>query len=425
VSFSNSNRDLFFQGDLDGLLQKLSSEIQPRVDEIARDQFLVSSEEDLCQYIRGHVAIDPITLFEDPMQMEEEEVEVDVSQDPMRNPRRDRGPLYVYGIRVTVTIPFTGNGRLWNLRLGPFQSTFPKGRIRMADSDGIGYLDVIIERPTDEGPETIRKLLESNLERIRSNLSKQKLKVDEHNASLDARIRQAVRLRRDRITRHEGIAAALNIPLRRKVGAPDIRNLPIRRKLIRPLPAAPKSGFKAETGISPEDYEHILSVIRHEGRTFETTPETYSVHEEEGLRNILLAHLNGHYEGDATGETFRRTGKTDIRIEDNQRAAFVAECKIWRGEAELMDAVDQLLGYLTWRDCKAALVVFNKRNAKFVDLLTKVPSTIGGHRLLKKDLGQQRDGEWRYLLVSDEDEAREICVHVFLFNLYVRTAPEG
>ena len=151
MSFSNSNRELFFQGDLDSLLQKLISEIQPRVDEIPRNQFLASSEEDLCEYIRGHVSIDPITLYEDRKQMEEEEVDVDVSQDPMRNPRRDRGPLYIYGIRVTVAIPFTGDGRLWNLRLSPFQSAFPRGRICMPDSDGIGYLDVIIERPSDEG----------------------------------------------------------------------------------------------------------------------------------------------------------------------------------------------------------------------------------------------------------------------------------
>jgi hypothetical protein len=73
---------------------------------------------------------------------------------------------------------------------------------------------------------------------------------------------------------------------------------------------------------------NILTIIRHDGRTFEATPKTYAVHDEEELRDIIRAHLNGHYKGDATGETFRRAGKTDLRIEAESRTAFVAECKV-------------------------------------------------------------------------------------------------
>lgn len=80
--------------------------------------------------------------------------------------------------------------------------------------------------------------------------------------------------------------------------------------------------------------------------------------QEEDLRNTLLAMLNATYKGNATGETFRRKGKTDICIEMENRAAFVAECKIWKGAKALTNAVRQLNGYLTWRDCKTALIVF-------------------------------------------------------------------
>lgn len=214
-------------------------------------------------------------------------------------------------------------------------------------------------------------------------------------------------------------SSAHNIPLRPREGLPAVEPLPIKRNLARPLPAAPKEGFKPEPGIQDVDYEHILAVIRHEGRTFEATPKTYSVHDEEGLRDILLAHLNGHYEGGATGETFRRMGKTDIRIEDANRAAFVAECKVWRGPQELAAACDQLLGYLTWRDCKAALVLFNKNNAKFSEILAKLPETLRAHPLYIKTVAETSSGEWRYLFRSREDEARLVTVHVMAFNLYV------
>ncbi len=99
--------------------------------------------------------------------------------------------------------------------------------------------------------------------------------------------------------------------------------------------------------------------------------------------------------------------------------AFVAECKVWHGGKELGHAIDQLLDYLTWRDCKDALIVFNKKVSGFSALLEKVPAAISAHQLMEKDLGQQSAGEWRYLFRSKEDENRQITVHVFLFNLFV------
>jgi hypothetical protein len=177
-----------------------------------------------------------------------------------------------------------------------------------------------------------------------------------------------------------------------------------------------------EPGIRDEDYAHILKVIRHEGRSFEATPGTFAVHDEEELRDIILAHLNGHYEGDATGETFRRHGKTDIRLEDQNRAAFVGECKVWRGARELTKAVDQLLSYLTWRDCKAALILFNKDVAGFSAIQAKVPDILKQHPKCLRQADVEQPGEWCFQFRSADDDERQITMHVFLFNLYVAPA---
>lgn len=67
------------------------------------------------------------------------------------------------------------------------------------------------------------------------------------------------------------------------------------------------------------------------GTSMEKTARTYYNNQEEELRDILLAALNTHYES-ATGETFRKIGKTDIQIEFENKAAFIGECKIWGGE---------------------------------------------------------------------------------------------
>jgi hypothetical protein len=83
-----------------------------------------------------------------------------------------------------------------------------------------------------------------------------------------------------------------------------------------------------------------------------------------------------------------------------------------------LKAIDQLLGYLTWRDCKAAIVVFNKHNAGFSELLTKVPETFSAHPKFKRDLGKRDIGEWRYVFSSRAERARQVIVHVFIFDLY-------
>ena len=93
----------------------------------------------------------------------------------------------------------------------------------------------------------------------------------------------------------------------------------------------------------------------------------------------MLAHLNGHFEGAAAGERFRKKGKTDICIEHDNRAAFVAECKLWKGQKALLAAIDQLLSYLTWRDTRTALIVWNIANKDFSKLQGEMPGLLQTH----------------------------------------------
>ncbi len=410
---------LFYEHDLGDTLRARLAGIGAKVDPIPQDQFMNARPEDVVEHLVSELTIDPLVIYKDHAEMEQKETKIDVASWQDRNSFGDPGPIYVPGVAVTVTIPFTGDGQLWTFRPSRWQSVFPRGRVSPARERGVGHLYIDMAQPADEPVEHFKSRLDSELQSIRFYLEAQREQIDQFNASLRAAIRSAVDARRARIEKHQGLKDALGIPSRRREGAPSVEPITLTRRLVRPLPPPPKSGYQSEPGISDDDYAHILSVIRHEGRTFETTPKTYAVHDEEELRDILLAHLNGHYQGEASAETFRRGGKTDIRIEDNNRAAFVAECKIWKGPKELSQAIDQLLGYLTWRDCKAALVVFNKHNAKFSAVLERIPSLFESHEKFREMLLPGNRGEWQFRMASQEDEGRVIRVHVFVFNLYV------
>lgn len=176
--------------------------------------------------------------------------------------------------------------------------------------------------------------------------------------------------------------------------------------------------YEAENyyGITVKDYKDVLSTLKHTASTYERTPSSYKSLHEEDLRNTLLAALNATYKGDATGETFRNAGKTDICIERENRAAFVAECKMWTGQKEVSSAVFQLDSYLTWRDCKTALIYFVRRKdfLKVLENAENALKTIDG----MKRVSSVDKNEFECQLLSRTNPGQLVRIQVMLFNLY-------
>jgi len=148
----------------------------------------------------------------------------------------------------------------------------------------------------------------------------------------------------------------------------------------------------------------------------ERSPGSFATLDEEAIRTHFLLQLNGHYEGDATGETFNAAGKTDILIRVDNRNIFIAECKFWRGPKAFSEAIDQLLGYLSWRDSKCALIVFNRtRDSSAVR--QKMHEVMKSRPEYRKTDIHEPDGDSRYIFVKESDPGREIVVTSQLFDI--------
>ena len=404
---------LFFEGDLDARLRGGQESVSRELDRIPKDQFLVSSDQEIVDHVVAGLSVEPIVLHEEKTTMDQHETQVDVSHDPLRVFRDERtGPFYIPGTKVEINIPFTGEEWIFRYRTNPWSTVFPRADVQS------GRLRLIVTQPHDADPNAFKTEYEQEIRRIRECVERARQQVVGYNESLPNLVQQAVRHRRERLERHGNIAALLDIPLATKPGAPSIEPVKVEIRRPAPLPVPPKSGLEPEPGITDQTFEHILRLIRHQGRTFERTPSTYAVHGEEDLRNIILAQLNGHFQGDAVGEVFRGKGKTDICIEQDNRAAFVAECKLWQGPAGVTTALDQLMGYLTWRDSKAALIMFNLKNKDFTKILEAMPQTLSAHPLFLRELPCPEAGEWQFQTRSAEDAGRRVTVQAFVFNLY-------
>lgn len=163
--------------------------------------------------------------------------------------------------------------------------------------------------------------------------------------------------------------------------------------------------------------EAVLKGIRDCGSQMETAPASYQSMQEPDLRNVLLVALNTRLEGGVTGETFRNKGKVDVFVPLEDGCAFVAECKIWSGEAGVVDALEQLDGYLLWKDGMAALIFFVRRTdfrsvcEKMKKCLEKIPSVSGVQSVKRNEL-------IFYYRSKSSGGARK-KVRAFLFDLHV------
>ena len=146
--------------------------------------------------------------------------------------------------------------------------------------------------------------------------------------------------------------------------------------------------------------------------------KTFAEMEEEDLRTHFLVQLNGHYQGQATGETFNSNGKTDILIRNDNQNVFIAECKFWKGQKVYLATIDQLLGYVTYRDTKTAIFVFVK-NIDFTNICEKIKSATEQHENFIKFINDYKppkdSSAFRCEFKNKNDEEKHFYITVMDF----------
>jgi hypothetical protein len=190
----------------------------------------------------------------------------------------------------------------------------------------------------------------------------------------------------------------------------------VKRRLTPKLPPATAGTFKPEPILEEAEYQHILGIMKSMAHVLERSPKAFHHLDEEGIRTHFLVQLNGHFEGQAAGETFNYHGKTDILVRSGDRNIFNAECKFWGGPAKLNDAIEQLLGYVSWRDSKTAILLFN-RNRDFSKVLAVIPQVVVTHPNFYRDDGSLGETGFRYRFRHKDDPAKTLHLTILAFDV--------
>ena len=402
---------LFNQTNAFSLQADRRDSLQKEIAAYDADKLLNSNVNDLVKYFVKEFEFEIPVLLENEMTADQKEARRDVSGDPRRIAYHlNHGPVHVTGTEITIEVPFTGDARIFHIKPNTYNSVPPNGTITNNTLIFKVWGD-------DMQPAGVRAALQAWIAHVRQYLQWLSASFASFNGSLDREALQAIEARRLKLLRNQNLVAGIGVPLRRRSGLITTYTAPeVKRRIAPKLPPATPGNFKPEPLLEEAEYQHILSILESMSKTMERDPRAFYNLDEESLRSMFLVPLNGHYEGNATGETFNHNGKTDILIRSGDRNIFIAECTFWGGSAKMIETVNQLLGYLSWRDSKAAIIIFN-RNKNFSRVLETIPGVMAAHPNFQKDEGRQSETRFRYALHHRDDTAKILHVTVMVFDV--------
>jgi uncharacterized protein YaeQ len=398
-----------YRGLLGDVLDERQKAAQERIRKMSAEELSAQSPDVLLDVELAKVLFEPLVFDFDGLSASGPPVQRQVD---IRNAFRER--VRAEGLVYTVRVPFTGSPVLIDHTPhggSGIQNGVPLLGAVVDDSAVVLTIETVGLNP-DETQRQVRQAINF----ARSWLEQQATYANGYlelwsNSARD-KLRDFIALRSAALQSGESVLKSLGIAIMRTENPIPLRRKPSALRLS-PSTIVPANSDAQDYHLELAIYRDIVSTIDSLGKAVERTPVTHEKLGEEDLRNVILFVLNANYRGQVVGEAFSGAGKTDILLMWEGKAAFIGECKIWKGKAALNQAVDQLFSYATWRDVRVALILFMNpsrmtANQKIAD------ETIRAHSgfLRSEDAGV-------YVVRHPQDSARRMTLTVLTFAAIV------
>jgi len=412
----------FFAGkDTRYYLADFYSKMKSEVERMSDAEIVSCDFQEWADYLATKYSIVPISIFETNIEKTLSETKVKRAN-PFRGHPYERDFFEIDGVRVTFKIPFDGEPDLFELQPGSrILLRFATQSFVSPHDEECGSFTLDFEYTKqelqDKGEamaEYVQKQFENEFRNYKTMIDNVNAEVTSFNNGLVASAMRLLEERKKKADSFSAISNALQIPLTASKNAPNTKPIQLHRIVRQPSVKPTVKPPTPEPCISDGDYENINNIISMCGTTMEKTARIYYANTEEELRDHLLATLNTHYDA-ATGETFRKIGKTDIHIEFDNKAAFIGECKIWHGDSLFQGAIQQVINYSTWRDLKVSVIIFNKNNQSFPSILSKIKSWADANTV---SYTQPQANIWK-CKYHRQDMNVDIQLAILAFDLYV------
>lgn len=314
--------------------------------------------------------------------------------------------------KVYVHIPFEGSRVLFDCRPSTCIITAASKDTKINHSSISTIITV-----DDLDPEKYKAALSKEIYAVSANIPAINTEITSWNKGLENSVRKLLETRQGLVTKKldfmEQIGLKKNPDSDRFMVPP-----PVAKKTV-PPPTKEPERQKPPSPVLPNDiYDDIINVLHSVGCAMERKPSLYAGKNEEAIRDVFLLFLETRYESTSgASEAFNKKGATDILLKYAKDGSniFVAECKFWHGQKSFLDAITQLLGYLTHRDTKTALLMFcDQKN--ITSIKQTIAEEIKNHQHFKRKTRDRFDTSASYVFSLPQDGSKEIQLEVMLFH---------
>lgn len=425
--------NLFLKGNgsVSDYLRKLYGELESEIDSFADEKIVNCDVDEWTEYLTEKYRVEPISFYVDYATRS-----IQKTQIKRNNPWGHFGDVYgepqfymVDGSNIDYKVPFSGDDVLLKCTPSTYiMTSFEIFGFQKPSNTNYGFITIRLSYTNQEMKgfgDNLEEKVNSDFRNQFSSFEKMSGYANDdirsYNENLTSNVQQLLNKRREKADVFFSFSKALKIPLNLNSSSPNLTPIPLkkphRENLNEPKPHAQEQQFY----IDDSDFENIIKIIHLCGTALEESAKTFNQFNEEALRDYIKGMLSSHYENTVTGETFRRVGKTDIQIQREDKAAFIAECKVWHGIKLFSDAIEQLFCYATWKDTKLSLIIFNKENKNFAGVQQQIQSWLKENC---KSCKQWNSNIWDCVKYR-EDTGRDVRLAVALYDISIKELPNS
>lgn len=425
--------NLFLKGNgsVSDYLRKLYGELEGEIDSFADEKIVNCDVDEWTEYLTEKYRVEPISFYVDYATRS-----IQKTQIKRNNPWGHFGDVYgepqfymVDGCNIDYKVPFSGDDVLLKCTPSTYiMTSFEIFGFQKPSNTNYGFITIRLSYTSQEMKgfgDNLEEKVNSDFRNQFSSFEKMSGYANDdirsYNENLTSNVQQLLNKRREKADVFFSFSKALKIPLNLNSSSPNLTPIPLKKphraNLNEPKPHAQEQQFY----IDDSDFENIIKIIHLCGTALEESAKTFNQFNEEALRDYIKGMLSSHYENTVTGETFRRVGKTDIQIQREDKAAFIAECKVWHGIKLFSDAIEQLFCYATWKDTKLSLIIFNKENKNFAGVQQQIQSWLKENC---KSCKQWNSNIWDCVKYR-EDTGRDVRLAVALYDISIKELPNS
>lgn len=370
--FRPPHGDLFKKGDVNQLEDALKMSVKKKIHDLDEDYVLNVSEQEYIDYLTEEFYINcPVVLYDDKS-IEPRTVLVSSEYLPARWTIYDAKRELERKI-YRLYIPFQGDAELLRFRPNPYPAAHWYNISINNDSLYVDILDI------DGDANYVKRECNLYIDTLKSMMNSLENNYSFINQNMPGYIRSMFLNRKKQVMREHKELVDIGIPIKGQMKQKSY-SIPSVQRRFKPIPRVAKTKIEQATPtMADKEYQDVLSALNTVGRNLERFPNTHNGKDEESIRDLFLVQLVTSFTSySSTGESFNHKGKTDLMVKNGDEILFIAECKFWKGAKAFLDAISQQLGYLTWRDTKTALLIFN-RNVEITTVVQSIQDAISKH----------------------------------------------